>query len=172
MNTYCDVEPRISSLISLDSPGTGLIYTSNAGLCLSPQSGLIIISKSFMTLHTSISKQRSLQRPSRVRRRAPRASQACEGCAIAKVRCDNNKICLRCRRRQVPCIRPWPLEGEESQSVRNGDGLQPEGMAHLRPDDANPAPSQAPEADMQPSLPTLTSSGRARILLFDVLSNF
>ncbi|KAL4763077.1 Zn(II)2Cys6 transcription factor domain-containing protein [Aspergillus foveolatus] len=121
-----------------------------------------------MTLHTPISKQRSLRRPSRVRCQAPRASQACEGCAIAKVRCDNNKTCLRCRRRQISCIRPWPLEGEESQSVRIVDGLQPEGMAHLRPGNANPAPSQTPEADMQQSLPSLAFSDLVNCHLEDL----
>ncbi|KAL4821925.1 hypothetical protein BDW67DRAFT_189798 [Aspergillus spinulosporus] len=116
-----------------------------------------------MTPPTPVSKQRSLPRSSRVRRRAPRASQACESCATAKARCDNNKTCLRCRRRHLPCIRPWLLEGEESQGVEIADSLQPEEMALLRPGDANQASSQAPEADIQPSLPSLASPDRAHL---------
>jgi hypothetical protein len=53
---------------------------------------------------------RSRQEAGRQRqRRGPRASQACDNCATAKARCDNNECCQRCRRRDLPCIRPTPL---------------------------------------------------------------
>ncbi|ETS85970.1 hypothetical protein PFICI_03995 [Pestalotiopsis fici W106-1] len=36
----------------------------------------------------------------------PRASQACQSCAAAKIRCDNLTTCRRCKARGVVCLRP------------------------------------------------------------------
>ncbi|KAL2404119.1 hypothetical protein ABEF95_001445 [Exophiala dermatitidis] len=42
-------------------------------------------------------------------RSAPRASQACHACAVAKTKCDNGVRCKRCIRRDIPCIRHHPI---------------------------------------------------------------
>jgi hypothetical protein len=39
-------------------------------------------------------------------RTAPRAMQACRACASSKTKCDNERLCRRCRRRGTSCIRP------------------------------------------------------------------
>ncbi|KAL2824972.1 hypothetical protein BJY01DRAFT_262805 [Aspergillus pseudoustus] len=57
------------------------------------------------------------QRQSRPKRRGPRASQACDACAIAKARCDNNETCQRCHRRRIPCIRPWLQAGDTASTT-------------------------------------------------------
>lgn len=37
-----------------------------------------------------------------------RASQACQGCAVSKVKCDNLKTCRRCEQRHIECVRSPP----------------------------------------------------------------
>lgn len=76
---------------------------------------------------TAIYQSMSLQRPllnGPKRRRAPRASQACNNCAAAKARCDNNKCCQRCQRRNIPCIRPHSFPNNGSTGVENSDQPQ------------------------------------------------
>lgn len=58
-------------------------------------------------------------------RRAPRASQACDYCAAAKARCDNNVCCQRCQKRNIPCIRPTALNLEASRIIINPEQSHP-----------------------------------------------
>jgi hypothetical protein len=67
--------------------------------------------------------RRQANRPRR--RRAPRASQACDYCAAAKARCDNNVCCQRCQKRNIPCIRPTALIVEASKTIENPDQSHP-----------------------------------------------
>ncbi len=66
------------------------------------------------------------QETSRQRRsRGPRASQACDNCATAKARCDNNESCQRCRRRNLPCIRPTPLHEKPPMHIVSSEKTRP-----------------------------------------------
>ena len=58
------------------------------------------------------------------RRRAPRASQACNGCAAAKARCDNDERCQRCQRRNISCIRPHAVLNDTTTGVKTADQPQ------------------------------------------------
>ena len=50
-------------------------------------------------------------RHQRARPRAgPRAMQACQSCAASKTKCDNDRHCRRCRKKNVPCIRQLASE--------------------------------------------------------------
>lgn len=57
------------------------------------------------------------ERRLRRKRQLPRASQACEACAIAKARCDNDESCQRCRKRNIPCLRPSHMEMADGGAV-------------------------------------------------------
>ncbi|KAH7117184.1 hypothetical protein B0J13DRAFT_590229 [Dactylonectria estremocensis] len=49
------------------------------------------------------------EEPSAKRRlatQAPRASQACQACAVSKVRCDDLRVCRRCQKKRITCVRP------------------------------------------------------------------
>ncbi|KAJ9271361.1 hypothetical protein DTO212C5_2711 [Paecilomyces variotii] len=52
-------------------------------------------------------------------RSAPRASQACDACAMAKARCDNEKTCRRCQRRGQTCVRPYASYQDTDGSHRH-----------------------------------------------------
>ncbi|GAQ42260.1 putative c2h2 type zinc finger domain protein [Aspergillus niger] len=92
-----------------------------------------------------------MNRSPRVRRRGPRASQACEGCATAKARCDNNEVCQRCHQRQMSCVRPWPLAEDETQVPGNAVYPQADHTAHSGV--SHQTPIRAPDANITPDLP-------------------
>lgn len=74
-------------------------------------------------LSEHIEVQRPAKRQQITRRRPlPRASQACQACAISKTRCDNEEHCKRCRKRKIPCVRTFDIE-ERGPSVQ---ATQPE----------------------------------------------
>ncbi|GKZ36603.1 hypothetical protein AbraIFM66950_007756 [Aspergillus brasiliensis] len=99
-----------------------------------------------------------MNRPPRLRRRGPRASQACEGCATAKARCDNNEICQRCHRRQMSCVRPWTLAEEEIQIPGNAAYPQADNnVANSCSGVAHQTSIQTPEANIEPDVPSVRS---------------
>lgn len=82
-------------------------------------------------------KRRITEQEPRRRRTAPRASQACEACALDKARCDNHICCQRCQKKDIPCIRPSYSDSSpvvqgrprtEQPSVQSGSGLVDNGL--------------------------------------------
>lgn len=83
----------------------------------------------------------------------PRASQACRACAASKVRCDDRKICHRCQKKTLTCIRAFPCRTEPPTSSPED---QPDGSVR----DQRQSSQRPVIQDLQTPLATCHSQSR------------
>ena len=67
------------------------------------------------------------------RRLAPRASQACQACALSKLRCDNHPSCNRCVKKSIPCTRDAQLSDHDDDEPQEQVSLESAAVGRSTP---------------------------------------